>query len=143
MIIWFSLDWMPTLDLEEAEHVMFLKFVERLRLIWRSGARDSSSWLNAYAWFEEAEHVMFLESWKKVYIFKGASIFESGQLQELGSPLVFGRILLRPYRVKKFQPLQMRIIHLFIEFTGGLYGLKPGWSMDQTYELNHMDLSYI
>ena len=25
---------------EEMEHVMFLKFVERLRLIWRSGARD-------------------------------------------------------------------------------------------------------
>ena len=31
---------MLTLDLEEAEHVMFLKFVERLRLIWRSRARD-------------------------------------------------------------------------------------------------------
>ena len=31
---------MLMLDLEEAEYVVFLKFVERLRLIWGSGARD-------------------------------------------------------------------------------------------------------
>ena len=100
---------MPTLDLEEAEHVMFLK----------------------------------LESWKKSCIFKEASIFEDGRLQELGSLLAFRRILSRPSRVKNFQPLQMRRIPLFIEFTGGLYGLKLGWSMDQTHGLSHMDLEYI
>ena len=62
------------------------------------------NWLNAYAWFEKVEHVMFLklEFWKKVCIFKGASIFEDGRLQDLGSLIVFGRI------------------PLFIEFTGRL-----------------------
>ena len=54
---------------EEAGHVIFLKLIEHLRLIWESGARDvlevdwtptldlrkwnkwcSQSWLNAYAW---------------------------------------------------------------------------------------------
>ena len=84
-----------------------------------------------------------LESWKKVCIFKTASIFEGGQLQKLGSLLAFGRILSRSSRVKIFQPLQMRRIPLFIEFTGGLYGFELGWSMDQTHGLNHMDLGYI
>ena len=94
---------------------------------------------------EEAKHVMFLklEPWKKACIFKEASIFEDGRLQELGSLLVLGRILSGSSRVKIFQLLQMRRIPLFIEFTGGLYGFEPGWSMDQTHGLNHMDLGYI
>ena len=91
---------------------------------------------------EEAEHVMFLkfESWKKAYSFKEASIFEDGRLQELGSLLALGRRLSEPFGVKIFQPLQMRRIPLFIEF---IDGLKPGWSMDQTHALNHMNLGYI
>ena len=86
---------------------------------------------------------MKLEPWKKACIFKEASIFEDGQLQELGSLLALGRILSESSRVKNFQPLQMRRIPLFIEFTGRLYELKPGWSMNQTYRLNRMDLGYL
>ena len=67
-----------------------------------------------------------LESWKKVCIFKTALIFEGGQLQKLGSLLALGRILSGSSRVKIFQPLQMRRIPLFIEFTGGLYGFELG-----------------
>ena len=57
--------------------------VERLHLILRKWSMWCSwSWLNAYAWFREVKHVMFLkfESWKQVYIFIGASIFEVGRL---------------------------------------------------------------
>ena len=120
--------------------------------------------LDAYAWFEEVEHVMFLKleswkkalylqrrfnlrgklkSWKKVCIFKEASIFEGDRLQKLGSLLALERILLRPSRIKKFQPLKMRRTPLFIEFSGGLCGLEHGWSIEQTHEFNYVDLSYI
>ena len=37
----------------------------------------------------------------------------------------------------------MRRTPLFIEFTGELYEFEPGWSIDQTHGLNHMDLDYI
>ena len=144
-----------------AHDILEVSWTSTLDLGKRS-TRCSSSWLNAYTWFEKAEYVMFskLESWKKVCIFKGAdlrgkleswkkscifkeaSIFEDGRLQKLGSLLALERILSRSYSVKNFQPLQMRRIPLFIEFTGGLYGLEPGWSMDQTHRLNHMDLGY-
>ena len=105
----------------------------------KRSTRCFSSWLNAYAWFEEAEHVMFLklESWKKVCIFKGASIFDDGRLQELGSLLSLWRILSRSSRVKIFHSLQMR------KFFSGLCRLETGWFMDQTHRLNHIDLSYI
>ena len=46
-----------------------------------------------------------LESWKKVSIFKGASMFEDCQLKELGSLIVLGIVLSRPSGVKNFQPL--------------------------------------
>ena len=59
---------------------------------------------------EEAEHVMFLklESLKKYCIFKGASIFDDGRLQELGSLLALGRILARASGVQKF-PTSLQI----------------------------------
>ena len=71
------------------------------------------------------------------------NLLRGDRLQELGSLLVFGRILSRPYGVKKFQSLQMKRIPLFIEFTSGLYGFEPSWSMDQTHGLNNMNLGYV
>ena len=55
--------------------------------------RCSSSWLNAYSWFEEAKHVMFLklEFWKKVCLFKRATIFEGSW--SLGRNLVSSKKL--------------------------------------------------
>ena len=87
---------------------------------------------------EEAKHVMFLklEPWKKACILKGTSIFEDGRLQELRSLLALDRVLSGPSGVKSFQPLPMRRTFLFIQFSSGLYGLKLGWSMDQTHGLN-------
>ena len=74
--------------------------------------------------------VMKLELWKKTCIFKEASIFKDGRFQKLLSHLALGIILSELSEVKIFQLFQMRRTHLFIEFTFGLYGLEPSWSMD-------------
>ena len=153
LILWFPLDWMSTLDLEEAEHPMFFKLVECLRLIWGSCARDVLEvWV-----FKESLHLQRsfnlrgkLESWKKSCIFKGVSIFEDDRLQDLGSLVVLGRILSGLSEVKnfwtfwskKFLTPIMRRTPLFIEFTSGFYELEPSWSMDQTHGLNHMNLGF-
>ena len=55
----------------------------------KRSTRYSSSWLNAYAWFENAEHVMFLklESLKKVCIFKWADL--RGKLESYKKSCIF------------------------------------------------------
>ena len=80
LILWFSLDWMHMLDLEEAGHVMFLKLEswKKVCLLKRADLRGK---------LEETEH-------------KEASIFEDDRLQELGSLLTLGKNLSRPSRVK-------------------------------------------
>ena len=110
----------------EAEHVMFFKLVEYLRLIWGSEARDVLE-------VGVLEESLYLQRSFNLRGWSTSGVRESA----------LGRILSRSSGVKNFQPLQMRIILLFIEFISGLYGLKPGWSMDQTHGLNHMDLCYI
>ena len=90
-----------------------------------------------------ARDVLEVGALEETCIFKEASIFENGRLQELGSLPALERIFSRPSRVKIFQPLQMRRIPLFIDFTGRLYEFELGWSMDHTYRLNHMDLGFI
>ena len=107
----------------EVKHVMFFKLVECLCLIWGSRTRDvlEVGVLKESLYLQRNFNLRGkLESWKKSCIFKRASIFEDGWLQELGSLLVLGRILFEPSEVKNFQPLQMRRIPLFIEFIGGL-----------------------
>ena len=83
--------------------------------------------LDSFVWFEEAEHVMFLrlESWKKACIFKGASIFEGGRLQELRSLLALWRILFRPSGAKTFLPHKWRELLYLWSSLISFYGLGP------------------
>ncbi|KAA0066533.1 hypothetical protein E6C27_scaffold25G00910 [Cucumis melo var. makuwa] len=132
------------LEVGDLEESLYLQRSFNLRS-WRLGRKLVSS-----KELRSSKVFLKLETWKKVCIFKGASIFEGvlelgsseelqslsvflkfesskkpcifegGRLQELRRLLFFGRILSRPSGVNNFQPLQMKRTLLFIEFPGGL-----------------------
>ncbi|TYK25919.1 hypothetical protein E5676_scaffold190G00090 [Cucumis melo var. makuwa] len=129
------------LEVGDLEESLYLQRSFNLRS-WRLGRKLVSS-----KELRSSKVFLKLETWKKVCIFKGASIFEGvlelgsseelqslsvflkfesskkpcifegGRLQELRRLLFFGRILSRPSGVNNFQPLQMKRTLLFIEST--------------------------